>query len=230
MNSIRYLGIFLLFAGHSYAGDIYTTFPEQIKADEAYVFYSHGLIVEGTNPRPMHKKFGIYEFPDIKNALAKGSDFNLIAHHRPKNTKISDYTTTLVSWVKVLVESGVPPRNITLIGFSRGGHITAYASSELKELKINTVLLASCWPGGVQSEPPVTFGGHFLSIYETTDVALSCKRLADRSNALLSFDELAISTNKEHGAFFKPMEEWVAPLREWIRAKAVNKAFQRTSR
>ena len=230
MNSIRYLGLLLLFAGYSYAGEIYTTFPDRIKAGEAYVFYSHGLIVEGTNPRPTHKKFGVYEFPEIKNALAKGSDFNLIAHHRPQNTKISDYKATFVSWIRTLVESGVPPSNITLIGFSRGGHITAYVSSELKELKINTVLLASCWPGGVQSEPSVTFGGHFLSIYETTDAALSCKKLADRSSALLSFDELAITTNKEHGAFFKPMEEWVTPLREWIQLKAVNKALQRTSR
>ena len=230
MNSFRYLSIFLLFAGYAYAGEIYTTFPDQIKADEAYVFYSHGLIVEGNNPRPTHKKFGVYEFPDIKNALAKDSDFNLIAHHRPKNTKISDYTATLASWDRALVKSGVHPSNITLIGFSRGGHITAYVSSELQKLEINTVLLASCWPGGVQSEPSVAFGGHFLSVYETTDVALSCKRLADRSNALLSFEEFAISTNKEHGAFFKPMEEWVAPLKEWIRLKAVNKAFQRTSR
>ena len=230
MSWVRYLGIFFLFAGYSNAGEIYTSFPDQIKADEAYVFYSHGLIVEGTNPRPMHTKFGVYQFPEIKNALAKGSDFNLIAYHRPKNTTISDYKVTLVSWIRTLVRSGVPPSNITLIGFSRGGHITAYASSELKELRINTVLLASCWPGGVQSESSVTFGGRFLSIFETTDVALSCKQLADRSSALLSFDELAITTNKEHGDFFKPMEEWVTPLREWIQLKAVNKALQRTSR
>jgi len=220
MRSIRYLAIFLLFAEYSFAGEIYTTFPTQIRADEAYVIYSHGLIVEGTDPRPTHPKFGIYEFPDIKNALAKNSEFNLIAHHRPENTGISDYTVTLVTWVSKLVESGVRPSNITLIGFSRGGQITAYASSELKELKINTVLLASCWPGGVQSESSVTFGGHFLSIYETSDVALSCKKLANRSNVLLSFEELAISTNRGHGAFFKPIEEWIRPLREWIQLKS----------
>ena len=46
MRSIRYLAIFLLFAEYSFAGEIYTTFPTQIRADEAYVIYSHGLIVE----------------------------------------------------------------------------------------------------------------------------------------------------------------------------------------
>ncbi len=64
------------------------------------------------------------------------------------------------------------------------------------------------------------FGGHFLSIYETTGGALSCKNLANRSSELYSFEELAISTNKKHGAFFKPMEEWVVPLKEWVRLKS----------
>jgi len=221
MRSTSYLCIlFLLLAEFSLAGEIYTTFPAQIKADESYVFYSHGLIVEGTNPRPTHPKFGIYEFPAIKSVLAKDSAFNLIAHHRPKNTEISAYTTMLVSWVKKLIDAGVHPSNITLVGFSRGGHITAYASSKLEKLKINTVLLATCWPGGVQSESSVTFGGHFLSVYETTDVALSCKQLANRSNGLFSFEEVAISTNKEHGAFFTPMLEWIVPVREWIHSKS----------
>lgn len=220
MYSYKYLGILLLtLTGYSVAGEIYTEFPTQIHPDEQYVFYSHGFIVEGEDPRPVHPKFGTYEFSLIKSMLVKDSDFNLIAHHRPKNTEIAAYSKKLQSWVRKLVKAGVKANNITLLGFSRGGQITAYASSALKELKINTILLATCWPRFVQSDSTVTFAGHFLSVYETTDRALSCKQISLRSTELDSFKEIAITTGKEHGAFFRPMGEWITPVREWIKAK-----------
>ena len=102
------------------------------------------------------------------------------------------------------------------MGFSRGGHITALASSQLKPLPINTILLATCWKNGVQEQLSITFSGRFLSIYETTDIALSCGDLAARSTALTSFAEIAITTGKEHGAFYAPLPEWVEPLLHWI--------------
>jgi len=221
MYSFRYLGIILMFLAEcSLAGEIYSEFRKQIHPNGKYVFYSHGLIVEGTNPRPVHPKFGTYEFSLIKDMLVKDSEFNLIAHHRPKNAKIEAYTTKLVSWVRTLVKAGVKPNNITLIGFSRGGQLTSFAANRLKDLKINTILLATCWPGSVQTDPTITFSGHFLSIYETTDGAKSCKQLSDRSEELLSFEEVAISTGKKHGAFFKPMKEWIVPVKKWINLKS----------
>ncbi|WP_417667536.1 alpha/beta hydrolase [Pseudidiomarina sp.] len=227
----KYLAVFLLLlTEHSMAGGVFSSFPSKINPDEKYIIYSHGLIVEGSDTRPLHPKFGAYEFDLIKDALVIGDEFNVIAEHRPKNTEIIPYARKLASWVKALVSAGVEPSNITLVGFSRGGELTAYASSELDELNINTVLLATCWSGSVQSNPTVAFGGNFLSVYETTDEALSCKEIAKKSRRLVSFKEISISTGREHGAFFKPLEEWVVPVRQWIESKAVNKPLQRTSR
>ena len=45
------------------AGMVFETFPNEIKPDEKYVFYSHGYIVEGSNPKPVHPEWGIYDFP-----------------------------------------------------------------------------------------------------------------------------------------------------------------------
>jgi hypothetical protein len=70
------------------AVEIYDNFPPAIHPDERYVIYSHGLIVEGDNARPVHPEFGVYDFPAIKTELFRGGDFNLIAHHRPKNTDV----------------------------------------------------------------------------------------------------------------------------------------------
>jgi hypothetical protein len=73
-----------------------------------------------------------------------------------------------------------------------------------------------CSEGGISGEPPVSLGGQFLSIYETTDVVGTCESLAKNSANLESFKEIAISTGEEHGAFYRPMPEWVEPLRQWI--------------
>ena len=51
------------------AVELYDHFPDAIHADERYVIYSHGLIVEGNDPKPISPKYGQYDFPAIKQAL-----------------------------------------------------------------------------------------------------------------------------------------------------------------
>lgn len=198
------------------AVEIYDDFPKEIHANERYVIYSHNLIVEGDNPTPVHPEFGVADFPAIKQSLFKGGQFNLIAHHRPKNTEIDPYVEKLESWVQRLLAAGVKPSRITLIGFSRGSQLTAYASGGLQSAGINTAILAACTDGDIAHDPPLILGGNFLSIYETSDVVGSCAKLAARSH-LASFKEIAISTGKKHGAFFVPRPEWMQPLKAWIK-------------
>jgi dienelactone hydrolase len=196
-------------------------FPQFINSQYHYVIYSHGRIVEGDDPMPVHDDWGTYDFPAIKKELAEGSDFVLIAHHRPSNTDVDTYVEALTSWVLQLVENDVDPRHITLVGFSKGGEMTALAASALEPLAINTVLLGTCWPGGVQDRKNITMRGRLLSIYETSDMAKSCSAVAERSDKLSSFQELVISTGKEHGAFFQPLAEWMTPLKQWMQNGAV---------
>lgn len=196
-------------------GEVYDRFPDVIDAAGRYVIYAHGLIVEGDDPRPVSPEFGVYDFPAVVRALAAGGGFQLIAHHRPKNTVPEAYAETLDGWVRRLLAARVAPGRITLVGFSRGGQITALASSRLASAGINTAILAACSKGDLVQVPPIVLGGHLLSIYETTDVVGSCATLAARSH-LASFEEVAITTGKKHGAFFQPLPEWLRPLRAWI--------------
>lgn len=197
------------------AAEIFSEFPDTIHAGERYVIYSHGLIVEGEDPKPRHPQFGIYDFPAIKQALFEGGSFNLIAQHRPKNTQISAYVEGLAAWIRRLVSAGVKPSRITLIGFSRGGQITALTASRLASLGLNTAILGACTKGDIPHDPPLVLGGQVLSIYETSDQFGSCAKLAQRSS-LESFEELAIATGERHGAFFEPRPEWLTPLKAWI--------------
>lgn len=201
----------------SVAVEIYDHFPDTIHAQERYVIYSHGLIVEGKDPKPISPKYGQYDFPAIKQALFSGGGFNLIAYQRPKNSDFDAYVETLKEWVKRLLDAGVSPQHISLVGFSRGGQMTAYASSDLAAEGINTALLAICTDGDFAREPPLILGGNLLSIYETSDELGTCTKLAARSH-LTSFKEVAISTGKRHGAFFQPLQEWLMPLKAWIAA------------
>ena len=196
------------------AVEIYDRFPDSINASERYVIYSHGFIVEGDDPKPVSPKYGQYDFPAIKQALFSGGGFNLIAYQRPKSTDDS-YADTLQLWVRRLLDAGVRPSRITLVGFSRGAQLTALASNGLASVGINTALLAICENGEVSQAPGLILGGNLLSIYEKSDELGSCGALAARSH-LKSFKEVSISTGKKHGAFFQPLPAWIAPLQAWI--------------
>jgi hypothetical protein len=198
----------------SRAVEIYGGFPDMIHANERYVIYSHGMIVEGDDPKPISQKYGLYDFPAIKQALFSQGGYNLIAYQRPKNSD-DTYVGLLKSWVRRLLDAGVKPRRITLVGFSRGAQLTALASSDLASEGINTAILAICEDGDVSQASGLILGGNLLSIYETSDELGPCAKLVSRSH-LDSFKEVAISTGKKHGAFFQPLPEWTRPLKAWI--------------
>ena len=196
------------------AVEVYDHFPDAIHANERYVIYSHGFIVEGDDTKPISPQYGQYDFPAIKEAIFNNGGFNLIAYQRPKSLDDS-YVETLKSWVKRLMDGGVKASSITLVGFSRGAYLTALASNDLVDVGVNTALLAICEKGDVSGAPGLALGGNLLSIYEKSDSLGSCKKLAARSH-LTSFKEIEISTGKKHGAFFQPRAEWVSPLKTWI--------------
>ena len=210
----RTLVLLMLVPISSRAVEIYDKLPDTIRASERYVIYSHGMIVEGNDPKPISPQYGQYDFPGIKQALFSAGGFNLIAFQRPKSSDDA-YAKTLESWVRRLIEAGVKPSRITLIGFSRGAQLTALASNELASEGINTALLAICEDGDVSQATGLVLGGNLLSIYETSDGLGSCRKLSARSH-LKSFKEIAISTGKRHGAFFQPLPQWVGPLKAWI--------------
>lgn len=207
----------LLLVGSGLAGTIHRDFPAEIDLDGIYVFYSHGAIVEGGNPKPKHAKWGIYDFPVIKRDLAD-SGFEVIAWHRAQKTDPAQHAKTLVEQVNKLLDAGVEPNRITLLGFSKGGYISALASNEIDEA-INVIFLATCgkW---VKNSPDISLHGNFLSIYETSDSTRSCKKLAENSPDLVSFEEISISTGLSHGAFYRPLDDWMKPVTDWIQAKA----------
>lgn len=206
--------ITFVFSTQNWATNLYTEFPDKINVNEKYVFYSHGLIVEGDNSTPVHSRWGKYDFPAVKAALSDDG-YNLIAYHRAKNTKPREFAKKLASDIKQLAKQGVPYNNIAVLGFSRGGGITGLTSHYVAQKKMKTIILAGC-AGLLKSDDGISIHGNVYSIYETSDSVGSCQFLIDRSPKVQSFTEIAISTGKEHGAFYRPLDEWVVPVKHWL--------------
>ncbi|WP_189402804.1 alpha/beta hydrolase [Arenicella chitinivorans] len=203
------------------AGEIYSIFPERIDPNASYVFYSHGFIVEGDNPRPEHPRWGVYDFPKVVLGLSD-SDYHLIAYHRTKDTDPDVFAGKLASDVNALLSAGVTPSKITLVGFSRGGAITILVSNQLTRDDINFVILAGCGKY-LDSNSELKLHGAVYSVREASDDLVgSCQALVDRSPGVTQFSERVIDTGKEHAAFYQPLPEWTAPVKSWIKRDARN--------
>lgn len=188
---------------------------ESTAAEFPTIFYLHGRIIEEKGARPVHRRWGLYDYPAIVEALA-GDGADVISEIRESGTDVDAYAQSVVDQIDDLIESGVAPSSIFVVGFSKGGVIAMYVSDKLDHPDVNFVLLASCgsW---LSSKPEMRPTGHILSIHEETDrIGGSCEKFASRNADLGSFSELEISTGKEHGAFYLPRAEWVAPLMHWI--------------
>ena len=147
------------------------------------------------------------------------NEYNLIAYHRPKGTDPFKHAKMLAANVKKLLENGVDANHITIMGFSRGAFITAITSHNLEETPVNTILLAACGRIVSSKYAHIKANGKLFSIFETTDGNGTCNKLKNRSNNLQSFEEISISTGKEHGAFYRPIPEWIIPVKRWIKDK-----------
>lgn len=218
-NKFLILVFSLLFSSYCYGGQVFEQFPDTINANDKYVFYSHGYIVEGLNPSPKHKTWGIYDFPLIKQSLAD-PNYHLIAYHRAAQTDPFKFSLQLAQDVKKLIFAGVKPENITLLGFSRGGAISILTSNELKLEKLNIIILAGC-AGLISNNPSVQVFGNVFSIFETSDQVGSCNFLIARSKQVSSYKEISISTGKSHGAFYLPRQQWLTPVKNWIKASGL---------
>ena len=157
----------------------------------------------------------------MKQALSD-DDYHLIAFHRPKNTEPFTYAKKLSGQINKLLVKGVPADNITIIGFSRGAFITGLTSNLMKDTPINTIILAGCGRLVSKKHDDIQVYGHVLSVYEQTDKANTCKKLKDKSSHIASFKEIEINTGLSHGAFYRPISDWVTPVKQWIKSTKTN--------
>ncbi|HST20125.1 MAG TPA: hypothetical protein VLR90_03350, partial [Blastocatellia bacterium] len=112
-------------------GALWRDTPQPIDTSAKYLFYLHGRIIEEEGINAVSQVFGAYEYEQILQTFVDKS-FIVISEPRPKGTDVQQYAAKVVGQINILVQAGVPPQKITVVGASKGGSIAVATSSQLK--------------------------------------------------------------------------------------------------
>lgn len=126
------------------------SFPGEIDPSKRYMFYLHGKIIEDQGIPAISPEFGEYQYQEILTAL-DSNGLVLISEVRAKDTNAGDYAARVVKQVKHLLDSGVKPGSITVVGASKGAAISASISHMLSNPEVNYVLLGGCYQPMIDS-------------------------------------------------------------------------------
>ena len=183
-----------------------------------FIIYLHGKIIEDEGVNAEHPEHGRYEYFEALSFLAK-SGGQIISEVRPSGADVFEYAEEVTGWIIHLLDAGVSPQNISIVGFSKGAGIAILASDMLKNPDINLVLIGICGDE-TNTMTNVSLSGRVLSLFETSDeFGGSCQDLAARSPGISDFKEISFSTGEGHGAFYQAESFWLDAVLEWITVK-----------
>ena len=185
-----------------------------LDVNERYIFYLHGRIIEDQGIGAVSEQYGRYEYLEIIEAF-KANGFRVISEARERDTDANLYADKVVTEIQNLIDKDVNPKNITVVGASKGSVIAMLVSTKLQNSAINFVLIANCneW---VRENFEINLCGRVLSIFEASDeLAGSCVPIFNDSNCQPVVHEIRLNTGRGHGIVFKLLPEWMNPAMDW---------------
>lgn len=223
-------------------------FPQTIDTSAKHLFYIPNIVVNLIGPQgkhPRHPEWGTHDFYGILEAFKK-EGFIVISGEKAKGKgkppgkitakEIAQQVYTLLpdsqeiaQQVEKLLASGLPPENITVSGFSRGGTMSLVVSTLVKNPRINYVILAGCC--GNHPNPAISshakdsilplmsgLQGRFLSIQDIgDDQCQTCEKEFEMAvPEVIDAREIKINTGLGHGAFWTIREEWFDVMISWL--------------
>jgi len=193
---------------------VFAEMPDEIDPSARYLLYLHGRIIEEQGVRPTHPRFGVYEYEETLETFAD-LGFVVISEVRPSGADVATWAERVAGQVKLLVGAGVPPEQITVVGFSKGGAIAIFTSSMLADDRLNFVFIGACGPW-VEGQPDLVPRGRLLALRESSDDLVgSCSELFARGGNGGERREVVTDLGGGHGAFYRPRPEWVEEVMEW---------------
>jgi len=184
--------------------------------DEKFIFFLHNRFLETHDLNELHPEFGRTEYKEIIAKFEK-SNFKVISEQRNGNVNAREYAIEIIAQIDSLIENGTEPKNITVVGTSKGGYIAQYVSTLANNPNLNFVFIASFRNRDIESIPEINYCGNILTIYEKSDTfgvsALERKKIS--TCEIRHFKEIELNTGMEHGFLFKPLKEWIEPTIKW---------------
>jgi hypothetical protein len=197
-------------------GALWRDLPQRIDTSANYLFYLHGRIIEEEGVNAVSPKFGAYEYEQILQTFVN-KGFIVISEARPKGTDVQQYAAKVVRQTTSLLQAGVPPQRITVVGASKGGAIAVAISTQLRNRDVNFVLLAACGDDDVYRTFRPDLYGNVLSVWDYRDDtgAGTCEGFFARSTGLNRRREVVLRIGSGHGILYRPLREWVDLVVEW---------------
>jgi putative hemolysin len=193
-------------------------FPTSIDPAKHYLFYLHGKIIEDQGIPAVSPDYGTYEYEAILAKLASYG-FTVISEQRTKDIDGMKYAERVAGQVTKLLEAGVSPKNITVVGASKGASIVIAVSSFLANKEMNFILLGTCNPETVEfsKQQNLFLYGNILTIRDSTDkLSGSCEELFDFSSGKVEHqEEIVLHIGTGHGILYSPLDEWIIPTIQW---------------
>lgn len=216
MFSVAFLALLFMtvYVPPSYSGQASYGMPSDIDPSARYFFFMHNYYVEKKGPE------GDCKYNNILKAFADRG-FVVVSEVRTGKIVPCTYAEKVVKQVRTLLDSGVPPQNITVGGHSKGGVISLCVASQLENPKVSFVVMAGCEIASVtkfKMYPDFKkLRGRILSVYASSDsIASSCEKAFSMASQGLSHTEIKLKSDAGHKLFFAPKEIWLTPIINWI--------------
>lgn len=193
-----------------------TIFVSGIDNDDRFIFFLHNRFLEEHELYELHPEFGRTEYLEIIDEFEKGG-FEVISEKRNGNVNAREYAAGVVSQIDSLINSGIEPSKITVVGTSKGGYIAQYVSTLANIPKLNFVFVASFQNSDLEEIPDINYCGNILTIYEKSD-SFGVSAIARKEHSICNtknFREIELNTGMGHGFLFKPLKEWMEPAIKW---------------
>jgi hypothetical protein len=187
-----------------------------VAKDEHYLFFLHNKWIEDHELSEAHPQYGRAEYREIVSAFGK-EGFEVISEKRPANTDEKAYAKKIAAEIDGLLQKGVDPGHITVVGTSKGGFIAQYVSTYVRNEHLNFVIIGSSFEGMVERMPDIDLCGNVLAINEKSDqgsVSLA-GRIQKSTCSIQHFKNIELNTGKAHGFLFPLMKEWFEPAVKW---------------
>jgi hypothetical protein len=189
--------------------------PESPDPKAHYLFYLHGRIIEVQGPEAVSPDFGPYEYQRLLETFADRG-FVVVAEVREDGAG-REFAEATARQVRRLLAAGVPPRHVTVVGFSKGGFLTLGVSVIVGSEDVGYVILAGCgsdpaWVAGLAPR----LRGRFLSLRDRSDrFSPSCEPLFEAATHLREKSQHVFDTGLDHGLFYRPRGDWVGRVVGW---------------
>ncbi|MBN1264813.1 MAG: hypothetical protein JXA25_04920 [Anaerolineales bacterium] len=195
-------------------------FPAEPDPGRRYIFYLHGRIIEEQGLPAVSPEYGEYRYEEILQDL-QNAGFVVISEVRDPGPGSQFYIDRTKTQIQLLLDTGVPPGSITIIGASMGGAMAVSISNQLGKADLNYVIMGTCASDqiGEWIQQGLTVSGNILSIYEASDTEYSgsCGELFTHSEGkgLSRFTEITLHLGSGHGYLYQPLDEWLLPAEDW---------------